>query len=263
MSTLADRTIAALRTNHDVLRVRVTGLSDEQLALPSGAADWEVAQVLSHLGSGAEIALAGLRAAQAGAAAPEQDFNQRVWDRWNALSPREQAEGFLAHDAELVAALEALDAGQREDLTVALGFLPDPLPLAAIAGMRLNEAALHSWDVRVAFDPSATVAADAAEVLVEQLSGGLAFLLGFFAKPDTLGGRQAALAVDGTDLGLLVEDPVRLGATPPAPTGTLTAPVEALVRLIGGRLTPERTPASVAVTGDVSLDDLRRVFPGF
>ena len=63
MTTLADRTIAALRTTHDDLAALVPGLTDEQLAGPSGASEWTVAQVLSHLGSGAEIGLATLETA--------------------------------------------------------------------------------------------------------------------------------------------------------------------------------------------------------
>lgn len=55
MTDLADRTIAALRAHHDELAAVVAGLSDEQLTAPSGSADWKVADVLSHLGSGAEI----------------------------------------------------------------------------------------------------------------------------------------------------------------------------------------------------------------
>ena len=34
-----------------------------------------------------------------------------------------------------------------------LGFLPAPIPLATALGMRLNEAALHGWDVRVGAEP--------------------------------------------------------------------------------------------------------------
>ena len=55
MSQLVDRTIAALRSEYDTLADLVRTLTDEQLAAPSGAAEWTVAQVLSHLGSGAEI----------------------------------------------------------------------------------------------------------------------------------------------------------------------------------------------------------------
>ncbi len=32
---------------------------------------------------------------------------------------------------------------------------------------------------------------------------------------------------------------------------------------MAGRLSPEHTPAAVEVTGNVTLDDLRRVFPGY
>ena len=80
--------------------------------------------MLAHLGDGVDIAFATLRSAVAVTPGPGQDFNQEVWDRWNALSPRDQATGFLAHDDELVAALEALTADQRRTLQVELGSCP-------------------------------------------------------------------------------------------------------------------------------------------
>jgi hypothetical protein len=58
MSTLADRTIAALPTNHDELAARVREFHEQILARHSGSSQRDVAQVLSHLGSGAEIGLA-------------------------------------------------------------------------------------------------------------------------------------------------------------------------------------------------------------
>ena len=51
--------------------------------------------MLSHLGSGAEIALAGYQAAFTGGRAPGDGFNEQVWDRWNALPPAEQASQFI------------------------------------------------------------------------------------------------------------------------------------------------------------------------
>src|SRR5436305_2845314 len=108
MTTLADRTIAALRTTHDGLATLVPGLTEEQLTGPSGAAEWTVAAVLSHLGSGAVITLAGLQSALGVRQAPEAGFNESVWDAWNAMSPAEQRAGFLEHDADLVAAFEGL-----------------------------------------------------------------------------------------------------------------------------------------------------------
>jgi uncharacterized protein (TIGR03083 family) len=262
MTSLADRTIAALRSTHDDLAALVPGLSDEQLTGPSGASEWTVAQVLSHMGSGAEIGLATLTRALDGGPAAEPGFNESVWDRWNAMSPREQATSFLDHDARVVSAFEALTAEQRETLQVDLGFLPQPLPLASFAGMRLNESGQHSWDVRVAFDPSAGIAADAAAVMAEHLAGGLSFLAGFIGKADVLT-TPVVVDIEGSGYGLVVADTVALVSAPADPTATFTGPLEAAIRLIGGRLRPDFTPDGVKVTGAVTLDDLRRVFPGY
>lgn len=262
MTSLADRTIAALRSTHDELETVVVGLSDDQLAARSGAAEWTVAQVLSHLGSGAEIGLAGFRAAIDGSAVPGQDLNQAVWARWDASSPRDQAAGFLQHDTELVTTLEALTADQRESLRVPLGFLPEPLSLAAAACIRLNEAALHSWDARVAFDPAAGVDAVTAEVLLEQLSGELEVLVGFTGKADSLA-EPAVVRLGDSELSIVVGDRVGLSSSPGEETATFHGEAEAVVRLLAGRLTAPYTPAGVEVTGNLTLDDLRRVFPGY
>jgi uncharacterized protein (TIGR03083 family) len=261
MTTLAARTIEALRSTHQTLAA-VGDLPEAALKGPSGATEWTIAQVLSHLGSGAEIGLATLTAAVDGTAAPGPDFNPGVWDRWNAMSPREQADGFLTHDARLVAAYEALTAEQRENVQVKMGFLPMPLPLAAVAGMRLNEAVQHSWDVRVATDPAAVLPGDAARLLVEHLSGALSFMTGFVGKADALGAPAVVEVRDG-GFGIVIGDGVALQEDVADPTATFTGPVEAAVRLVGGRLRPGYTPAEVTVSGNVTLDDLRRVFPGY
>lgn len=234
-------------------------MNDDQLAGPSGASEWPLHQVFSHLGSGAEITLAGLRTAL-GAAVPGEDFNQGVWDRWNATTPRQQLEGFLTHDAALVKALESLDADQRESLQLEIGFVPFPLSVASFAGMRLNEAAQHSWDIGIALDPHAGVADGSAHALFEQYGSGLGFMLGFIAQPDQLA-EPTVLEIHG--YGLAITDSVTLTSPATDPTATFTGPLEAAVRLLGGRLTATHTPADVNVTGNVSLDDLRLVFPGY
>ena len=81
------------------------GLDDTQLVSQSYCDDWSIAQVLSHLGSGAVISRRGLQDVRAGTATPE-DFNQSVWDEWNAKTPRAQADDALVAD-------EAADAGAR------------------------------------------------------------------------------------------------------------------------------------------------------
>ena len=193
MTASADRTIDALRSTHDELAAVVAGLSDENLTARSGASEWSVAQVLSHLGSGAEISLATLRSALAATPGPDQSFTQGVWARWNALGPRDQGAGFLAADEELVSAVEALTTEQRQNLPVKLGFLPSPMTVSGYTGMRLNEAAMHGWDVRVSLDPVAAVPGTTARLLAEHFATDLSFLLGLTAKADALrlpGGRR-------------------------------------------------------------------------
>ncbi len=260
--TLLDTSISALRGLHDDLAARVADLTDDQLAGPSGASEWPVAQVLSHLGSGAEIALAGYRAAVEGTTPPGPSYNQEVWDRWNVLSARDQAEAYVVHDAALVSFLEGLSADQRASLYVDLGFLPAPLPLTSVVGMRLNEVAHHTWDVEVGFDPAATLDARAADALLDHFSAGLAFLLGFTGRADRLD-RPAVVRIGGTDAALVLDEGISLTRGDLESSATFTGSTEAALRLMSGRLAPEHTPTGTDVTGTVTLDDLRRVFPGY
>jgi uncharacterized protein (TIGR03083 family) len=257
MSQLVDRTITALRSEHDALAGLVRGLTDDQLAATSGAAEWTVAQALSHLGSGAEIGRAPIARAAGEIVAAED--NQTIWARWDASAPRAQAEGFLEHNGRWLETVEALTPEQRSALTVDLGFLPEPVPLLTAVGMRLSEVANHSWDVRVAFDPDARVDAGSAAVLVDLLAGPVGFLLSFVAKPAELAS-PVSVAVPGA--GLVIDDAVTVVDHLESPSATFDGTAEAFVRLVSGRL---KAPydKGVTVEGSVTLDDLRRVFPGF
>ena len=55
MQTSPDPWISALRHSHDRLQALVDPLGQDQLKQRSYASEWSIAQVLSHLGSGAEI----------------------------------------------------------------------------------------------------------------------------------------------------------------------------------------------------------------
>jgi uncharacterized protein (TIGR03083 family) len=262
MTTLTDRTITALRATHDDLATLVSDLSEDQLHRTSGATDWTVAQVLSHLGSGAEIALAVLTATIAGTTAPGEGVTDPVWDRWNAMKPPDQAAGYIEHDTRLITTYEALSPQQRETLQIDLGFLPAPLPVAAVAGMRLSETAQHSWDVRVAVDPDATIPGYTAQLMAEHLAGDLRFMTGFIGRTDALAA-PAVVEIADSGFGIVIADSVSLTQAVPTPTATFVGPLEAAIRLIGGRLTVAHTPAAVEVTGNPTLDDLRKVFPGY
>jgi uncharacterized protein (TIGR03083 family) len=261
MTTLAGRTIAVLRSEHDTLASTVPALSTDQLTTLSGASEWSVADVLSHLGSGAEITLADLRASLGEAEPPAPGFNQSVWDRWNALAPRDQAAAWVRSDAALVTALEAVPE-EGHDTKIKIGFLPEPLPLASFAAMRLSEVVQHGWDVRAGLDPAATLAEPSAALVAEHLSDGLSFLLGFIGKPAAVR-EPAVIDISGTPYRIVVDDGIRLTTEAGPVTATFAGPLESAVRLLAGRLTPKHTPAGVEVTGNVTLDELRAVFPGF
>ncbi|MCU1624129.1 MAG: hypothetical protein JWL79_2974 [Frankiales bacterium] len=252
MSSLADLTLARIRALHDDLVDRATTATDEQLAATSGASEWPVAQVLSHLGSQGEIALAGLPSFLEGGDAPGPEFNEAVWARWNSLDDRSKANGFVEHSSAIVAALEAVPG--RDERTVTLGFLPTPLPFAAAMGMRLNEYALHHWDVVQGLDGDARIDEESAALMAQHLAGGMSFMLGFIGKADQL---VEPVVLKAGDLVLTIDDAV--GVTPDAtPTATLDAPLEAGIRLVNGRLRED-----VAVEGNVTLAELRKVFPGY
>lgn len=260
MTQLTDASIAALRANHDQLAQLVGDISSEQLAQQSGAEKWKVSDVLSHLGSGSELTGHTLAAAISGGPGADVD-NQAVWDRWNAMAPADQAAGFLEQHDALIRTLEELDAEQRDALRLDLGFLPAPVSLETFVGMRLNETSAHAWDVRVGLDPEAGLEPSSAVLVLEHLAGGLGFMLDFAAKPQALS-EPATLALDGFTISFADTVDLKAG-TPADASATFHGPLEAAVRLLSGRLRPAYTPESVEVAGNVSLDDLRAVFPGY
>ncbi|WP_033341385.1 maleylpyruvate isomerase family mycothiol-dependent enzyme [Catenuloplanes japonicus] len=263
MSTDADRVIAVLRTGHDELAAFVGKLSPDDLTKKSGADEWTIAQTLSHLGSGSEIQLAQLTAGRDGTPQPGPDFNPSVWARWDPKTPAEQAADVIEANGRLVEAYEALDEAQRATVLVDLGFLPAPVPVAVAGRMRLSEFAFHRWDVEAGLDADARLMAPALPLLVDQLPNMTAWL----GRTEPLEGTSYDLAVVLTDLdrtlGLRLGERVELTDAPATPDGTLTLPAEAFLRLVYGRLKPGYNADGVAVTGPLSLDDLRRVFPGF
>ena len=251
--------IQALRHSHDSLRALVEPLSDDQLEQRSFCTDWSIAQVLSHLGSQAEISGLWLDAGLTGQDPPGRDAFPPIWDAWNARSPRAQAADSLRANEAFVQRLESLDAGQRERFHLEM-FGMD-LDTAGLARMRLSEHAIHSWDVAVALDPAARVAPDAVDLIVDTL-GPLAARSG---KPD---GAKLRLHVSASgpqrDFTLESGETVTLApsaAGEDAELPELQLPAEALVRLVYGRLDPAHTPP--VETRGVDLDELRRLFPGF
>jgi len=80
--------LAAVRRSHDRIAELTGGLGREQLDGPSACSQWSVAQVLSHLGSQAEIFSLFADAGLSRGEPPAQSVFGPIWDSWNARSPR-------------------------------------------------------------------------------------------------------------------------------------------------------------------------------
>jgi uncharacterized protein (TIGR03083 family) len=258
MSNDSSAWVRALRQDHDHLAALAASASAEQLSRQSMATEWTVAQVLSHLGSGAEI---GLGTLTGNAVDPPS-----IWDRWNAMSPAEQAAAFVEADRLVVEWYEALSEDDLGRHPVSLPFLPHPIPAVDAAGFRLSETTLHRWDIDAAFDPEAPLAAAATPLLLERQVR-MVSMLARFSPRENRPTQTTVITVETRDperqFELELGDGMDLRpATGAATSGRLALPGETLVRMIMGRLRPP-DDARVTVTGPLSLADLRRAFPGF
>ena len=250
--------IAALRRSHDQVAALATGLDAEALRHRSYSTDWDVAQVLSHLGSQAEMFGMILAAGLSGEEPPGQDAFPPIWDAWNGRTPEAQARDSVAANETLVERLETLDPEQIRSFHVSA--FRRELDLVGLLQLRLSEHAIHAWDIEVSFSPGATVLPGAVELLVDYLP----VMVARVGRPNQKAMTLQVLTSEPERRFALVTDGVRLepwsGQTA---SGTLGIPAEALLRLVYGRLDSAHTPALELDAPDSSLDDLRAIFPGF
>ena len=124
MSTDPRHWISVLRASHGNLAGAVAALGPDRATDQSYCRDWSVAQVLSHLGSGAEISLLTLRSAIGEGEPVGPDGFPPIWDRWNAKAPADQIADGLAADEEHISTAGAADrrpAGRHQGVHVRHG----------------------------------------------------------------------------------------------------------------------------------------------
>src|SRR5215472_422633 len=234
----------ALRRSHERLRAVAGPLDADQLRRQSYAADWSIAQVLSHIGSQAEIFGLFLDAGLSGQDPPGPEVFGPIWETWNVKGAQDQAADALRADETVTERFESIDDEQRKRF--ALKLFGMDFDATGLARMRLGEHAVHTWDIAV-------------DLLIDTLGQ----LVARAGKP---GGAQRRLHVS-------TSSPVRHFTLETGATVTLTAsgyseglpelalPAEAFIRLVYGRLDPAHTPP--VETRRADLDELRQVFPGF
>jgi uncharacterized protein (TIGR03083 family) len=246
--------VDALRSSVERLRRLTSPMSEAELTAGAYPAEWTVAQVLSHLGSGAVIMLRRFEDALAAQDTPD-NFAPGVWSSWNAKRPVEQRDDALAADAALLVRIDAVPPDERNAFTSVMG--PMTLGFAQFVGMRLNEHAFHTWDIEVVADPAATIPVPVAALVVDNLE----LVARFTGKPTR---ETATITVATTDpeRDFAVEiTPGGVALTPGAAAASpdLELPAEAFARLVYGRLDTEHTPSG---EHGPALDILRRLFPG-
>lgn len=264
MESSARTWIGALRGSQQRLASLVSPLSPEQLRQPSYCADWSIAQVLSHLGSQAEIGQATLAAVLAGAEPLSMDDIKKIWAVWDAREPDDQAAQSLLQDAEQVGAYERLSDDELAGIRAPL--FGREFDAVGLLSLRLAEHAVHSWDIAVSLDPAATVAGDSVRLLLDRVS----WVAGRAGKAD---GEPYRVMIETTEprrhFLLDVGESVSLSEGSPdeqaAGDGVarIRMPGEALLRLVYGRLDADHTPPVEILAGDIDLDRLRQTFPGF
>jgi len=251
---------SAVRESHNRIVALVEKAELDDLKRQSACADWTVAQVLSHLGSQGEIFLLFLEAGLSGGDPPSRDAFGPIWDKWNARSPEEQASECVKANDAFITRLESLDSATLGSF--GMDMFGRPVDAAGMLRMRLSEHAVHTWDVTVAFDPGAEVAADAVELLVDGL-GELAARSGK-APAEPL---EATIITTGPDrrAKLVASDAVVLESGADAVYGTpsIELPAEAWLRLVYGRLSAQHPPRGAVREEGVTIEALTDIFKGF
>lgn len=249
-------TFEALTASVERLHVLVDGLDPPDLRRRAYPAEWTIADVLSHLGSGAVIGLMRLESGLAGVKT-EMDAVRAVWDEWNAKAPEDQARDAGQANRSLLDALGSLTDDERRRFRSTVG--PMEVDLDGFVLLRLSEHAVHWWDVAVVLDSDAELPVDATLHLVDNL----ALIARFSGRPFDHDRSVSVRTVDPVRHFEVRLGPDQVGIDTAGPPDHVDVelPAGAFVRLVYGRLDPDHTPA---VDGDRAvLDELRHAFPGF
>jgi uncharacterized protein (TIGR03083 family) len=247
--------LEALELSVGHLQSVIEPLTESDYVASAHPTEWTVADVMSHIGSAAVIFKHGIENSLNDRETPP-DFNQSVWDVWNAKTPHAKVTDALAADQALLTRLQELTPAERDHYKLNLG--PMTFDFDRAVGLRLGEHVFHTWDIEEAFDKKATLQPEAVPFLFANLE----LLMRFAAKPS---GNEHTLHIRTTDPRkdyelILTSDSVKLGEVDEHERVDLELPAEAFLRLAYGRLDAAHTPEGIDPT---HLDELRRVFPGF
>jgi uncharacterized protein (TIGR03083 family) len=256
-----DRTVAALGEVWASLGELLGELTDDQWLLPSPLPGWSVQDNVAHI-VGTEAMLAG----EAGPAIEiDREINEHVRndigafnEQWvesmRAVPPREVLSRFRELAGVRLAALEqmTLDEWNAESFTPA-----GMDTYGRFMQIRVFDCWLHEQDIRDAVGRPGHETGLAVEVVLDEMSTALGFVVG--KKAGAAPGQSVTFAL--TDGGAVVRElHVEVGeratvvpALSGAPTVVLTMPVGVMTRRCAGRVAPDALLEQVAIDGDLAL----------
>ena len=155
------------------------GLSAAQLAAASACDQWQVRDVASHLIGGAARQAASMQRGRAGQSGPPDDFAPQSSDAASAANAQRDIrrredlgdtllDHFDAAYQELQAELDAFASGAPDSWnTLCWHQRRGPMPAADYVDLRIQELAIHDWDIRSAHDPNAALPAAGVPALLD------------------------------------------------------------------------------------------------
>jgi uncharacterized protein (TIGR03083 family) len=259
--------IAAIRREYEVLAHWLGALDRARWHGPTACTEWPLQKLVSHLGSGAEIHLLNILQYLEDGEPATREVNQRIWDHFDSLAPEPLYAAFRDRNERYVAYGENLPADRHHARVKSFA---GEVPVGTYAQFRLGELTLHSWDARVALDPTARLLPSTVRVHWPQAR------TTFTRRANA----EARGALAGTTYHFLLFGPVAdeftlsVGAdaltldadTAAAPTASLRLPAEAFLRLVTGRLPLATAEAEgeVLIEGDhAAAVRLNALFPGW
>lgn len=232
--------------------------------------DWKVYQVVSHLGSGAEIMGRGLEAGLRETTPLDDEGRRAIWARFDALGPDGIYPAFLEANRYYFSVVDSVGQGGEQEYERLIPAFRGPVTPAQHMTLRLSEFAIHAWDIAVVRRPAARISQPAVDILVDNLAD----------RVGRLAHKDVAAALGGKAIAITLVDPPRSFvlsfADGTAALGhggntqaSLAMAAESFIRLLTGRLDGRQLEREIArdlarARGDRALiAALPDVFRGF
>ena len=268
--TSVESQIELAKTLVSSIRKNAGALTPEQLAQPSACADWQVHDVLSHLLGGADRQADSMRRGRTGDSGPPPSFtpmDSSAMSATNAqrdIQRREQlGDGLLAaFDSAYSDLQHQIDGLGSDDWETPCWHLRrGAISAADYLELRIQELAIHDWDMRYGLEDSPQLNADCVSILLsaapkwlgmcfrpgEKLDAPMVFEFDL-APPHAT---SIIVSVNGDSFQFLSEDDA------PGDRWTVCAEAPAFLLFIYGRITGREAinANEFAISGDAGLLD--------